>query len=101
MALSVDYVARETVANLRRNLLMTTAAVLTVAISLMLVGFTLLVRQGVAEATVQVQSGVQEVQVFMKPQASQGETASVSRALASLESGQAQALGTTPQVKTF
>ena len=101
MALSVDYVARETAANLRRNLLMTTAAVLTVAISLMLVGFTLLVRQGVAEATVQVQSGVQEVQIFMKPAASPGETASVSRSLASLESGQAQALGTTPQVKTF
>jgi len=101
MALSVDYVARETAANLRRNLLMTTAAVLTVAISLMLVGFTLLVRQGVAEATVAVQSGVQEVQIFMKPAASPGETASVSRSLASLESGQAQALGTTPQVKSF
>ena len=101
MPLSVDYVARETAANLRRNLLMTMAAVLTVAISLMLVGFTLLVRQGVAEATVQVQSGVQEVQVFMKPAASTGETAAVSRALSSLEGGEAASLGTTPQVKTF
>jgi cell division transport system permease protein len=45
---SVDYVARETASNLWRNRLMTIAAVLTVAVSLTLVGAALLLRQGAA-----------------------------------------------------
>ena len=66
MAISVDYVVRETVTNLRRNLLMTTAAVLTVAVSLFLVGGSLLLQQAVNKATVQWRGGV-ELNIFLNP----------------------------------
>jgi cell division transport system permease protein len=64
MAANVEYVARETASNLWRNRLMTIAAVLTVAVSLSLVGAALLLRQGVAHATTQWQHGV-NVDVFL------------------------------------
>jgi cell division transport system permease protein len=67
MAVSVDYVTRETASNLWRNRLMTIAAVLTVAVSLSLVGASLLMRQGVARATTQWQHGV-NVLVFLDAQ---------------------------------
>ena len=38
MALKLDYVTRETLTNLRRNLLLTTASMVTVAVSLSMVG---------------------------------------------------------------
>src|SRR5688572_16658972 len=63
MAISVDYVVRETVTNLRRNLLMTTAAVLTVAVSLALVGGALL-QQAVNKATIRWRGGV-ELSIFL------------------------------------
>jgi cell division transport system permease protein len=66
MAISVDYVVRETVTNLQRNLLMTTAAVLTVAVSLFLVGGSLLLQQAVNKATVQWRGGV-ELNIFLNP----------------------------------
>jgi cell division transport system permease protein len=66
MPVSVDYVARETAANLWRNRLMTIAAVLTVAVSLSLVGAALVLRQGVAHATTRWQHGVSVV-LFLKP----------------------------------
>jgi cell division transport system permease protein len=66
MAISVDYVLRETATNLRRNLLMTTAAVLTVAVSLSLVGGALLIKQGVSKATLQWRGGV-ELSIFLNP----------------------------------
>src|SRR2546430_15793082 len=65
MPLKINYVTRETVTNLRRNVLMTGAAVLTVAVSLGLVGGALLVKQAVDNATVQWRGGV-ELSVFMK-----------------------------------
>ena len=68
MPVSLDYVARETVSNLWRNRLMTVAAILTVAVSLSLVGSSLLLRQGVAHATQRWQHGI-NVLVFLKPQA--------------------------------
>jgi cell division transport system permease protein len=70
MALKIDYVVGETISNFRRNLLMSTAAILTVAVSLSLVGGALLVRQGVTKATVQWRGGA-ELSVFMKPDATQ------------------------------
>ena len=48
MPVSVEYVTRETASNLWRNRLMTIAAILTVAVSLTLVGASLLLRQGAA-----------------------------------------------------
>lgn len=73
MAVSVQYVARETATNLWRNRLMTVAAILTVAVSLSLVGVSLLLRQGVAEATTQWQHGV-DVLVFLDPVSSSPST---------------------------
>lgn len=66
MPVSIDYVARETATNLWRNRLMTVAAIMTVAVSLTLVGVSLLLRQGVAHATEQWRDGV-DVLVFLDP----------------------------------
>jgi cell division transport system permease protein len=68
MPVSVDYVARETASNLWRNRLMTIAAVLTVAVSLTLVGAALLLRQGSANASGALERGSQ-VTVWMSPTA--------------------------------
>jgi cell division transport system permease protein len=80
---SVDYVARETASNLWRNRLMTIAAVLTVAVSLTLVGAALLLRQGAANASGQWERGTQ-VTVWMQPNADKQEIHAVSTQLAQL-----------------
>jgi cell division transport system permease protein len=80
---SVDYVARETASNLWRNRLMTIAAVLTVAVSLTLVGAALLLRQGAANASGQWERGTQ-VTVWMQPNANTQEIHAVSTQLAQL-----------------
>jgi cell division transport system permease protein len=89
MALSVDYVVRETASNLRRNLLMTAAAVLTVAVSLSLVGGALLLKQGVSKASLQWRGGV-ELSVFMLPDATPEQNEAVERELTQM-----------PEVKKF
>lgn len=66
MALSFDYVARETATNLWRNRLMTAAAILTAAIALGAVGVSLLLRQGVNSATQRWRGGV-SLSIFMNP----------------------------------
>jgi len=78
--ISVDYVTRETAANLWRNRLMTIAAVLTVGVSLSLVGASLLVRQGVAHATTQWSHGVNAL-VFLSPGLSDSQLHSVEQQL--------------------
>ncbi len=83
MALSVDYVVRETASNLRRNLLMTSAAVLTVAVSLALVGGALLLKQGVSNATIQWRGGV-ELSIYMQPDASPEQNSAIEQELAKL-----------------
>lgn len=80
MALSLDYVVRETAGNLRRNMLMTAAAVLTVFVSLFLVGAALLLRQGVSKATLQWRGGV-ELSVFMNADATPTQIDAVRRSL--------------------
>jgi cell division transport system permease protein len=80
---SVDYVARETASNLWRNRLMTIAAVLTVAVSLTLVGAALLLRQGAANASGQWERGTQ-VTVWIQPNADKQEIHAVSTQLAQL-----------------
>ena len=89
MALSFDYVVRETASNLRRNLLMTAAAVLTVAVSLSLVGGALLLKQGVSKASLQWRGGV-ELSVFMLPEATPEQSQAVERELSQM-----------PEVKDF
>jgi cell division transport system permease protein len=64
MALKVDYVTRETLTNLRRNLLLSTASVLTVAVSLSMVGAVLFLRFGVDNATARWKNGV-EFEIFL------------------------------------
>ena len=81
MAIKVDYVTRETVANLRRNLLLTTASILTVGVSLALVGAALLLSRGVDNATGRWQEGV-EFEVFMNADATPDQIDAVGRALA-------------------
>jgi cell division transport system permease protein len=68
MPVSAGYVSREAVTNLWRNRLMTVAAILTVAVSLALVGSSLLLKQGTAKATVQWQNGVNTL-IFVNPNA--------------------------------
>lgn len=60
-----DYIARETTTNLRRNVTLTIAAIMTVAVSLALFGSTLLVRQGVDNVSARWQDGI-EVIAFLK-----------------------------------
>ena len=69
MPVSASYVVREASANLWRNRLMTVAAVLTVAVSLTLVGSALLAKQGATNATVKWQQGVNVI-VWVNPDAS-------------------------------
>jgi cell division transport system permease protein len=76
MAVSVEYVARETAQNLWRNRMMALAAVLTVAVSLSLVGAALLFSQGAKRQLGQFASNV-SLQVFMNPAASKAQVAGV------------------------
>ena len=64
MPLKVDYVAKETLTNLRRNLLLSTATMVTVAVSLSMVGVALLLRYGVDNATQRWKNGV-EFEIFL------------------------------------
>jgi cell division transport system permease protein len=66
MAISARYVVREAGANLWRNRLMTSVAILTVFVTLALAGSALLLRQAVSNATVQWQNGVSVV-VWVDP----------------------------------
>ena len=70
MAIKLDYVARETGSNLIRNFTITLASVMTVAVSLGLVGGALMVQQGVDRATRRWQGGIEFI-VFLNPGASQ------------------------------
>jgi cell division transport system permease protein len=76
MPVSAGYVSREAVTNLWRNRLMTVAAILTVAVSLALVGSSLLLKQGASKATVQWQNGVQAI-VWVNPAASASQVSAV------------------------
>jgi cell division transport system permease protein len=89
MAISVAYVAKETTSNLLRNLLMTLAAVLTVAVSLSLVGGAMLLKQGVTRATIQWRGGV-ELSIFLKPDVADNQVNAIK-----------QQLTTMPEVKKF
>jgi cell division transport system permease protein len=85
----LDYLARETATNLRRNVSMASAALLTVTVSLALVGGALLVKQGVGRATVQWRGHV-ELSIYLKPEATPSETEAVRRQLAQA-----------PEIKSF
>jgi cell division transport system permease protein len=69
MAIRIDYLARETSSNLVRNFSITLASILTVFVSLTLVGTSLMAKQGVDRATRRWQGGIEFI-IFMKPTAS-------------------------------
>jgi cell division transport system permease protein len=81
MAVSVGYVTRETGGNLRRNLLMTVAAVITMAVSLAALASVLIIRQAETKATLQWRGGVQ-VAIFMQPDATQSQISAIGKELA-------------------
>lgn len=83
MAISVEYVTKETANNLRRNVLMSSAAVLCVAVSLALVGMALLLKQGVSNATIQWRNGV-DLSIYMNVDASPTQTQAVAAELAAM-----------------
>lgn len=73
MPISAAYVSKEAATNLWRNRLMTAAAILTVAVSLALVGSALLLKQGASKATELWQNGVQTI-VWVQPTAGSAQT---------------------------
>ena len=81
MALRVDYVVRETATNLKRNLTLTFATVVTIAIALTLVGASLLMKQGVTHSNVRFRGDIQTI-VYMKADASNDQIDAVRSALA-------------------
>ena len=83
MRVYLRYAMKETLGNLWRNRMMTIAAVLTVAVSLSLVGSALLLKQSAAQASAQWQQGTR-VTVWMEPAASPTEIANVKGQLADL-----------------
>jgi cell division transport system permease protein len=80
MALKLDYVSRETLTNLRRNVLLTTASVVTVAVSLSMVGVAFLLRYGVDNATARWKNGI-EFEVFMLTNVTEAQKDRVQREL--------------------
>ncbi len=76
MAISPAYVGKEAATNLWRNRLMTVAAILTVAVSLALVGSSLLMKQGASKATELWQNGVQTI-VWVQPTAGTHQNSSI------------------------
>lgn len=80
MAFKIDYLARETGNNLRRNLSLTVASVLTIAVSLSLVGASLLFRSAVSNATQQWENGIEFI-VYLQPDATEDQRDAVERQL--------------------
>jgi len=80
MAINANYVVRETSANLTRNITLTVASVLTVFVSLAIVGTTVLVRQGAENLTKQFEDGVEFI-VYVDPAISKTQLAEVRSSL--------------------
>ncbi|MGH9304263.1 MAG: cell division protein FtsX, partial [Acidimicrobiales bacterium] len=89
MPISARYLSRETVTNLWRNRLVAIAAILTVGVSLALVGTALLLRQAVNDQLVALNANV-DLQVFVNANASAGQIATI-----------AQDLRSAPQVRSI
>ena len=84
MAVSTGYVVRETGVNLRRNLVMTGAAVLTMFVSLTLFGAALLARQATNRAAVQWRGGV-ELSIFLQAGVTANESDAIGHQLATMQ----------------
>jgi cell division transport system permease protein len=80
MALKVDYVVKETGVNLRRNLTLSFATMVTIAIALALVGAALLMKQGVSKSNKRFHGDISTI-VYMNAKASQDQVDAVGRAI--------------------
>ena len=80
MAIKLDYVVRETTSNLGRNVTITLASIITVAVSLALVGASLMLRSGVENATARWQGGIEFV-IFLRTDVSESQIESIQRSL--------------------
>lgn len=76
MAVPVRYALRETASNLFRNRMMAIAAILTVAVSLSLVGASLLLKQAVATQVGQWSNNV-SLKIFVQPAATPAQAAAI------------------------
>jgi cell division transport system permease protein len=84
MPVSSTYAVRETSINLKRNLVMTVAAILTMAVSLFLVAAALIMRQATNKAAVQWKGGV-ELSIFLQPDVTTNQRDAINHQLASLQ----------------
>lgn len=84
MAVSTGYVVRETGVNLRRNLLMTVAAVITMAVSLSLIAAALLMQQAINKASVEWRGGV-ELSIFLQPDVTPNQQQAVGHQLGTMQ----------------
>ena len=80
MAINGNYVFRETTANLTRNITLTVASVLTVFVSLAILGCAVLVRQGAQNLTRQYEGGVEFI-VYVDADITPSELAAVKASL--------------------
>src|SRR5258707_9364401 len=80
MPLKVDYVVKETGTILRRNLTLSFATMITIAIALPLVGAALLMKQGVAKSNKRFHGDISTI-VYMNAKASQDQVDAVGRAI--------------------
>jgi cell division transport system permease protein len=76
MAARPGYLIKESISNLRRNVLMTATAILTIVVSLSIAGAALLLRQGMDNYAIQFRNGV-ELSIYMNPTATEAQIASV------------------------
>lgn len=79
MALKLDYVVRETTTNLRRNVTLSFAAIMTVGVSLALFGSALLLQHGVENVSARWEDGI-ELIVFLQRDISEEQTAELQAA---------------------
>jgi cell division transport system permease protein len=86
MFTKLGYFARETAISLRRNLLMTIAGVLTVTVSLFLLGGVLLLSTMVDHGVARWQGDV-DMQIYMQPDATQSQIDDIGAALDQLSQG--------------
>jgi cell division transport system permease protein len=84
MAVRAEYLFRETATNLWRNISLTVAAVLTVAVCLTMLGVSLLIGYGADALTTQWKGGIEFI-VFMKPEATPEQNEQVKNAIEASE----------------
>ncbi|MDQ6785044.1 MAG: ABC transporter permease [Actinomycetota bacterium] len=80
MAVSSGYLVRETAGNLRRNLVMTLAAIVTMMVSLAAFGSVLIMKQAIDKASVQWKGGV-ELAIFLQPGIASNESSAIGHEL--------------------